>query len=59
MMILKMRVEQLAESFFELQMTPIMDVMSALLLAFVLGIGMASIGSKSMLTVFDEFNVID
>ena len=47
-----------AESFFELEMTPIMGVMSALLLAFVLGIGMASIGSKSMLAVFDEFNVL-
>ena len=35
-----------------------MDVMSALLLAFVLGIGMASIGSKSMLAMFDEFNVL-
>ena len=47
-----------AEAFFEIEMTPIMGVMSALLLAFVLGIGMASIGSKSMLTVFDEFNVL-
>lgn len=47
-----------AESFFTIEMTPIMGVMSALLLAFVLGIGMASIGSKSMLAVFDEFNVL-
>src|SRR4051812_27121605 len=47
-----------AEAFFEIEMTPLMDVMSALLLAFVLGIGMASIGSKSMLNVFDEFNVL-
>ena len=38
-------------------MTPLMDVMSALLLAFILGIGMASIGSKTMLPVFDELNV--
>ncbi|WP_342514778.1 dicarboxylate/amino acid:cation symporter [Sporosarcina sp. FSL K6-1522] len=45
-------------AFFELEMTPIMGVMSALLLAFVLGIGMASIGSKSMVAVFDEFNVL-
>ena len=45
-------------AFFELEMTPIMGVMSALLLAFVLGIGMASIGSKSMLSVFDELNVL-
>jgi Na+/H+-dicarboxylate symporter len=47
-----------AEAFFEIEMTPLMDVMSALLLAFVLGIGMASIGSKSMLDVLDEFNVL-
>ena len=47
-----------SEAFFELEMTPIMGVMSALLLAFVLGIGMASIGSKSLLTVFEEFNLL-
>ncbi len=47
-----------AESFFVIDMTPIMGVMSALLLAFILGIGMASIGSKSMLAVFDEFNIL-
>jgi len=47
-----------AEAFFEIEMTPLMGVMSALLLAFVLGIGMASIGSKSLLNVFEEFNLI-
>ena len=47
----------LRKRFSRLEMAPIMGVMSALLLAFVLGIGMASIGSKSMLAVFDEFNV--
>ena len=47
-----------AKAFFELEMAPIMGVMSALLLAFVLGIGMASIGSKAMLAVFDELNVL-
>ncbi|MCZ2260475.1 dicarboxylate/amino acid:cation symporter [Sporosarcina sp. G11-34] len=46
------------EAFFELEMTPIMGVMSALLLAFLFGIGMASIGSKSLLDVFEEFNVL-
>ena len=35
-----------------------MGVMSALLLAFLFGIGMASIGSKSLLDVFEEFNVL-
>ncbi|MFD1205803.1 MULTISPECIES: dicarboxylate/amino acid:cation symporter [Sporosarcina] len=47
-----------AEAFFEIEMTPIMGVMSALLLAFLLGIGMASIGSKSMLGFFEELNVL-
>ena len=46
------------EAFFEIEMTPVMGVMSALLLAFVLGIGMASIGSKSMLSFFEEFNAL-
>ncbi len=47
-----------ATSFFELEMTPIMGVMTALLVAFVFGIGMAAIESKSMLAVFDELNAI-
>ena len=58
MAMLEKRARAAAEAFFELEMTPIMGVMSALLLAFVFGIGMASIGSKSMLAVFDEFNVL-
>ncbi|WP_172373099.1 dicarboxylate/amino acid:cation symporter [Sporosarcina jiandibaonis] len=45
-----------AETFFELEMTPIMGVMSALLIAFLFGIGMAAISSKSMLAVFEELN---
>lgn len=44
--------------FFDLEMIPIMDVMAALLIAFIFGIGMASIGSKSMLSVFDELNLL-
>ncbi|WP_246880643.1 dicarboxylate/amino acid:cation symporter [Sporosarcina sp. 6E9] len=47
-----------AEAFFELEMTPIMGVMSALLISFLFGIGMAAISSKSMLAVFEEFNVL-
>ncbi|WP_153721171.1 dicarboxylate/amino acid:cation symporter [Sporosarcina cascadiensis] len=45
-------------AFFEMEMDPIMGIMSALLLAFVLGIGMAAIKGKSMLSFFDEFNLI-
>ena len=45
-----------ATAFFELELTPVMGVMSALLIAFIFGIGMASIGSKSLLSIFEEFN---
>lgn len=47
-----------AEAFFEVGMPPVMDVMTALLLAFLLGIGMAAINSKTMLSFFDELNLI-
>lgn len=47
-----------ATAFFEIEMTPLMGVMTALLLAFVLGIGMAAINSKTMLHVFEELNTI-
>lgn len=47
-----------ATAFFDLEMTPLMGVMTALLLAFVLGIGMAAIGSKTMLHMFEELNTI-
>lgn len=48
----------LVSGFFELEMPPPFDIMTALLLAFVLGIGMASIGSRTMLSFFDELNLI-
>lgn len=47
-----------AKAFFEVEMPPVMDIMTALLLAFLLGIGMAAINSKTMLSVFDELNLI-
>ncbi|SIT91431.1 dicarboxylate/amino acid:cation symporter [Edaphobacillus lindanitolerans] len=50
--------EALTGPFFELEMTPLMGVMTALILAFLFGIGMAAIGSKSLLSVFDELNVL-
>lgn len=45
-------------AFFELEMEPIMGVMTALVIAFLFGIGMASIGSKTMLSFFDELNLL-
>ncbi|PID14549.1 sodium:proton antiporter [Sporosarcina sp. P34] len=45
-------------AFFEMEMDPVMGIMTALLLAFVLGIGMAAIKGKTMISFFDEFNLI-
>lgn len=45
-------------AFFELEMPPVMGVMSALIIAFLFGIGMASIGSKTMLPVFEELQIL-
>ena len=47
-----------AETLFQLDMIPIMDVMSALMFAFIIGIGMASIKSTTMLSFFDELHTI-
>ncbi|WP_033542656.1 dicarboxylate/amino acid:cation symporter [Planococcus sp. CAU13] len=48
----------LATTFIKLEMAPLFGVMSALLLAFLLGIGMAATGSKTMISFFDEFQII-
>lgn len=48
----------LAASFIALEMPPVFGVMSALILAFLLGIGMASTGSKTMVSFFDEFQAV-
>lgn len=51
-------VREAGTTFFELEMEPIMGVMTALVIAFLFGIGMASIGSKTMLSFFDELNLL-
>lgn len=51
-------VREAGTAFFELEMEPIMGVMTALVIAFLFGIGMASIGSKTMLSFFDELNLL-
>lgn len=48
----------LAKTFINLEIAPLFGVMSALILAFLLGIGMAATGSKTMISFFDEFQVI-
>lgn len=47
-----------ATAFFEVEMPPVMDIMTALILAFLLGIGMAAVNSKTILSFFDELNLI-
>ncbi|HSO57351.1 MAG TPA: dicarboxylate/amino acid:cation symporter [Paenisporosarcina sp.] len=50
--------EFLATAFFKVEMPPAVGIMSALLLAFILGIGMAATKSDILKQGFDEFNVI-
>ena len=46
------------EPYFNIEIPAIMGVMSALVLAFVLGIGLSKIKNSTMLEVVDEFNSI-
>lgn len=50
--------EFLAKAFFEIEMIPIMDVMAALIFAFIIGVGMAAIKSETLKKGFEEFNLI-
>ncbi len=50
--------EALLAPYFKIDMPPLMGVMSALLIAFILGIGMAVINSKSLNSVMHEFQSI-
>jgi Na+/H+-dicarboxylate symporter len=50
--------EALLQPFFIIEMPALMGVMTALLLAFVLGIGMAAIGSKSLSSGMHELQTI-
>lgn len=49
---------QSIEPYFTIDIPPIMNVMSALTLAFVFGIGLSKIKNSTMLKVADEFNTI-
>lgn len=48
----------LATAFFKIEMTPVMDVMAALLFAFIMGVGMTVVKSDVLKRGFDEFNGI-
>lgn len=50
--------EFLQSGFFTIEMPPIMDVMSALILSFIIGIGIASVKGDVLERAFDEFQVI-
>lgn len=49
---------QAIEPYFNIEIPAIMNVMSALTLAFILGIGLARIKNSTMLSVTEEFNEI-
>ncbi len=48
----------LATAFFKIEMTPVMDVMAALLFAFIMGVGMTVVKSDVLKRGFEEFNGI-
>lgn len=50
--------EALLEPFFEVLMPPALDVMTALLIAFVLGLGIAAIKGNALKNVMNEFQEI-
>lgn len=50
--------EALLEPFFEVLMPPALDVMTALLIAFVLGLGIAAIKGSALKNVMNEFQEI-
>lgn len=49
---------QVIEPYFTIEIPSIMGVMSALVLAFILGIGLSKIKNSSMLKIVEEFNSI-
>ena len=49
---------QMAKAFIEIQIPPLMGVMTALVLAFTLGIGIAITGSKTIHQFMNEFQAI-
>ena len=48
----------LAQGFFTIEFIPLMDVMAALVLAFILGVGMTAVKSTVLKKGFEEFNGI-
>ena len=51
----EIREEKLLKPLFEIAIPPLMPVMTALVLAFLLGLGIASIKTKALYNVASEF----
>ena len=50
--------ESLSSGYLEFALDPIMSVMSALILAFILGLGLTALKTKNMLELFQDFQII-
>ncbi|MGV3149298.1 dicarboxylate/amino acid:cation symporter [Rothia sp. 11273D007AR] len=50
--------EALSAGYLEFTLDPIMSVMSALILAFIMGLGITALNSKNMLNLFQDFQTI-
>lgn len=49
--------ESLSSGYLEFTLDPIMSVMSALILAFILGLGLTALKTKNMLELFQDFQI--
>lgn len=48
----------LSTGYVSIQLTPIMGVLSALILSFILGLGITTLKTRAMLNLFEDFQVI-
>ena len=48
----------LSTGYVSIQLTPIMGVLSALILSFILGLGITALKTRAMLNLFEDFQVI-
>lgn len=48
----------LSTGYVSIQLTPIMGVLSALILSFILGLGITALKTRAMLNIFEDFQVI-
>ena len=48
----------LSTGYVSIQLTPIMGVLSALILSFILGLGITALKTRTMLNLFEDFQVI-